>query len=420
MITATLGRLVVHRHHDLGGGLIYLELCPAYIQTMDAVTCTYETTRRWWSKIKRLIGWQEITASHAEDLGVDLRELRPGTRHGRHMLIREETRDGLRALCDQLGCLPEIPRDWYSVSPRKRGSTWMCCCPHHDDSNPSMQLDPARRRATCHGCGARCLYDPKTREVTGPRKPSGHAIIPKMCTTEIRDVSTVATPGVVVTGRLHSRGLVRTERDGSLFDVMRSTRCRRVDVGTVCLSDHPRDLVPDRLAFIDEQRIVRRTWASVTRRDGSPGWRVTNVESEATRVGHLLVDVDDLDSLGLEPAFRLESVGARIDQRLSTLGFRGCALTVTSEHGVQVVVRLCEPKAPNWRASPDAARCHEQIESVVMDELDRAGFTGGHVDQNARGANRTCRLPGVRVRRKGGHTTTWYAELAYITPKEDS
>lgn len=396
MIDAMIRRIAVHRWQSLGGGLHLLENCPAYIATIEGVDVSYATICRWWARVRKAIGWYEVMPAHARAMGGELRELRYGQRWGRHMVITDRARDAARDYCRRNGIRLFAEHEttaWHTVAPVLIGTSLMCCCPHHDDTRPSMQLCPVRHWASCYSCGARCTYDPG-RGVSDPKE--ARPLQPRQVVRTIQVKKGAQSDGSHRV--LDLRGGASWSRSGGdLLDIL--ARCRG------------HEIPGDRFLRIDPSEVSE--W-----RRGPFGMVPRSVRT--TAVTHLLVDVDDLDSMGMwdDP---LVPVARRIEQLLDRLSQLAGDIGVlrSSEYGLHVIVKLARPRDPSWRRSVECATLHHDVEAIVMQALADAGFTGGHADPMARTGGRFTRMPGARIREKDGQRDPWFARAVYITGRLD-
>lgn len=388
-VIAGLTRLAIHPQQAVKGWT-YAELCPAYLHTM--VGGAYETSRRAWMALRKIVGWWEVPHTTARDLGATLRRLRSGQRHGRHMLIDPGILDAVQRAARSMGIVEDTPDHdvaWVAITPIRRGASLVARCPFHDDGSPSMLLDPHRRRATCLACGTVHRFDGSGRVSAGGStigyRDSGPPLPPRS-----------SSPGVLLTGVLRrglSRGPCPSHRvvDALIWSGDRARRAAPPLAAT--LAEDPRSECPDLLIALDRHA-----------RDGSR-WSPTMVDAIA-------VDIDGITDapIGLGSV----SIGVEIERwalGIPELSGR-VAVTRTSHFGVQAVFELADRLPASWRSSPDSAAIHDAADVAVLAALHRHGFEGGEADRTVRLPGRWVRRPGPRIA-KGG--IPWVSHLIYAT-----
>ena len=414
VLVAALQRLSVHRRQSTGIGVVYMELCPAYLQTM--VGCCYETARQVWQALRAVVRWDELSLDQARRLGVRTRRLEPGRRYGRHMLVECRAVDAITdLLADEglspAGRVPDEQLEWRSVQPLGNGGK--CRCPHHDDRHASMALDHDTGTATCFVCRESYRFDPvglrvAARPAAKPRpgvggyplyysapgaprhRPRGAFDGWWSATLDRRGTRPRVVPGVDLLGLVRRRSHSNRRIPSGLASLVKS-----------CPMGDRRDLVADQLAYVDHMTV-----------DGKRRGRWHRVAGEER---YILVDVDDIDPNidDVRTGVELRRVGEQLErwaQGRSWLSGR-VALTQTSLRGVQALLELSEGRAPGWRVGDGAPRC-EEAESEVLRLLDEAGYIEGVADPTARDGGRLCRLPGARVDKDG---RLYLSRARYIT-----
>lgn len=413
VLEAGLLRLVVHRRQRLDDGRLYLELCPSYLATM--VGCAYETARQAWQVLERAIGWREVLRETVTRLGGQVRRLVRGKRHGRHLVLTPGKVDTLRRVAARLGILRDTPDDrldWRAVEPQRRGRSLVCCCPHHDDTDPSMVLDPRRRRATCFVCQRSWRYDHALQRVsTGQAAPvtrrTGTNRYPRPLSTNAWVAPPVSGWHV---GVLHGAGVRVVPVKGDLLQALARSERRaaraRVPALAGCLE---RPQVPDLLVHAD-QTVV----------DDWRRWRgrwLPRLRPVAER--YVVVDVDAIEHPNVLDAGTGECLAAA-GRQLEAWAIEHPALSgrvavvQTSLHGVQATLELAQARPPGWRRTTEGARVCDAVDAQVLEVLDAAGYLGGTPDPTARDSGRLIRRPGPRLDKRD---QPWVARARYISPE---
>lgn len=176
--------------------------------------------------------------------------------------------------------------------------------------------------------------------------------------------------------------------------------------------------VPDPDSWVDHGPICDKNGKPYTNKAGEIKHKWT-CDYHEHGTGHVLFDIDGCDDVpGSAPGGHVERIRAAVEG----LGIFGDVLSVirTSSRGVQVIVAL---KRFRWNVKGFYAH------PAVLDALRAAGagiaaVTGGTVDEAVWSPSRWARLPGWRVREKGGRAdpelaTVWYLQVA-TTPKGTS
>ena len=403
-------RLAIHPRQTVAGSQWhYLELCASYVHTMGG--WAYETARQAWRRLRSALGWWSVPAGSAEAMGAVLRPLKPGQRHGSHILLRPEITAHMRELAEDLGILEDTPDDllsWREVKAIRRGARVVARCPFHDDTRPSMLLDTARRRATCLACGTVHRLDPTRWLVSDPVERRPNKLTQRPSTTGYP--SCAPAPDRWVLADLTPGGLRWLVEGGDLFDALeasdrRAARQRPPVMAHAC-GDHRRT-APERLASLDQ--LEATGWRQVRGRWIATGQRVVAVR-------YIAVDVDGIHLHPLEED-AIEPVGPALEAFASShpeLSGR-VAVTRTSLRGVQAIFELSEAQEPAWRAWPEAAALHDAADAATLAALEAAGFLEGHADPSARLGGRYIRRPGPRLGRMGEARVV---RLAHLTPPE--
>lgn len=415
-VEATIRRLAIHRRQDLGRST-YLELSAAYIQTV--VGCSYDTARRAFTRVREVVGWFELSAATVRDMGVDLRAIRWGERHGRHLVVDGDVLAGVYAAALDAGLIEDRAPDdlcqWEPVEPVKRGRTWMARCPFHTDLGPSMQLNLDTGVAYCHACRTSHRYDPQGGRVSAPRTPADRGRqLPIGGIVTSRNQEGVSGSGPpppearlgewrgawLTSGGLQRRHLL----DCPFEQVVQDDQRAATQEPPVQDTGHT---TWDLLLHLDRLRVGE--WSETDR-----GWKPTALTTGCVEL--VAVDVDDLDAVWPDspgPALAGEQIGRWLeaDGRFTGRGW----LIDTSLHGVQVVAELETRRGPGWRHTAEALSLHQDLEVVVLEALAAQGIVGGHVDPCARGSSRMVRRPGRRWCPKIG--CGWVVRLRWVRPE---
>lgn len=168
-----IGGMADQAAQALADGTWYVERCAAYVKLVAATS--YRSALAAWHRLAEAVGWREVSAVEARELGADLRELGQGQRWGRHLVITADQRAELermaRVVLAEGWTAPEppgldwdralatqAPRCWpVARGPGQAGRTTKARCPcgdHGDeDRHPSLVL----WASTDRDGGCRCM-----------------------------------------------------------------------------------------------------------------------------------------------------------------------------------------------------------------------------------------------------------------------
>ena len=415
VVGAALGRLSVHPKQH-AGQLLYTEMCPNYLLTMEGVTGERDTAYRAWRLLRSAVGWWTATKTKVAEMGVTVRRLGSGERHGQHLLLTEAQVEGIRHVAETLGLIAQTDDQhlsWEPISPRMRGNTLVACCPFHPDTHPSMLLDPRRQRATCLSCATTHRFDPGGSRVSSPTGQVAASASP-LPSPALRSIEYTEPPGAEgwwLVGSL-AKGVRTQGVPGDLLSVLawadaNGDRVMRPMAG--CRPD-PWSNHPDQLVALDDMRGNGR-WKQVRAK-----WVPQSHEPVAIRF--LCVDFDACDYAPFGDETQPRQAAAAIQGWVNKHpAFTGrMSMLRTSLLGVQVVVELAAARAPAWKAGVESHQLHDALDGAVRAALWANGWGGGHPDPTARLTGRWIRRPGFRVSRKTRQP--WVARLTYINQEQ--
>lgn len=152
-VTKLVTRFCIHRRQRTGPETFYTELCPAYLETEGVKR---DTAQRAWRWLRERLGWLELERPTVCAMGVELRQLQPGQRWGRHCIVTSPQLESLEAALGELGLeVPPVPlEDPIPRVVEQRGARQWVVCPWHPDTTPSVLLNPGGV-AYCFGCQQR-------------------------------------------------------------------------------------------------------------------------------------------------------------------------------------------------------------------------------------------------------------------------
>lgn len=415
-IQAMVWRIAAHPKQDLNG-VDYTELSIGYIA--KAADVGWETARRAWHQVRKVLGWGTLSASQALARGARLRQRDPGTNWGQHLLVsRPSTSAAIRAcqaaeLAEPHVGLPDGPA-WVTVHPVSRGRHLTTSCPWHEDQNPSMILYPNPGGASGSAICLACIRD--GRRLTAywrrvgtdyrmrlSRSPGSSPSTRRVGTIDNRGAEDVQRGSVLLATRGSRGARFSVSRAPGLVEALRaadrSSRNRHAEAETAAIRLlaspirlDPRALLPALYISLDE--MAPATWMPNPRKPG--GFLPETWGPSATT--HVAVDLDRFDDAPLGEA-EIELEARRLahwaEKRRELSG--EVAVIRTSHFGLQVIFGLRQHRSPGWRASPMAERLHGIVEAKALGMAKASGFTGGTIDQTARGAGRMVRRPGPRL-----------------------
>lgn len=409
---------------------MYVETCPAYLNTVDGVSRW--AARTGWQAAREALGWCEGTVQQVLHLGGTLRALAQGVRRGgRHLLLEAWQAEALRRASGASSSLQGAPAAAPLVLPLPAGlerlqaargpRTLALQCPVHSDHDPSLVLWK-NGGAQCLACGWRAAW--KVTEqglVLYSSTGSGHA---ELCRSnqdrhnkDLPRRGTGAGTGGAVGGLVAERSTCETQvgtrltawRDrtgewrqvrtaghrleGGVLQALEvaerrsagpvATERAQLAAQLVSEADLPaRAALPDQLLSVSCMR--REHW--------SEQW-----EAQVQR--WMLLDLDDVEGL--------DRCGPALGEELLRVALADpevgdeVAVVRTSPTGLQVWVRLAQPRhsPAAWCRLPAVRGWHRSLGERLLAVARHLGASGGHADPSACAAGRFGRRPGWRMAR---------------------
>ena len=419
------------------GGCYYIELCPAYLTTCEGVTSW--SARTAWSIASDLIGWCEVTAEDAANLGASLRQKAKGRRFGRHIIIDGTQLLGIRsayAFAVRDGILPEPEAPTTSSETEKTielkrlpspsgsvgGRTVAASCPRHEDKHPSLVLwrnaDSVTGGALCMSCRVKYAvrYHGKVAYLRPPRGcqelPPIHQeeeCQPRVSTGPVGGNLATDQSGYYVGASLSAdlAGTLSRSRGGRLtgdpIKVLQWSDSRSKGPSAIDRAGYLSDIVdinqappeawiPTSLTSVS--RMVPDSWEPTRW-----GWRPSGWK--AVRQDWILIDIDNVRLSKANESKMGERI-SRVVRRDKEASGRSVVIR-TGPNGIQVWVELREARSnpSEWHRIPEVVSWYSDLGARILSSIHKSGGKGGHVDLACCAAGRFARRPGWRVLSNG-------------------
>lgn len=438
-VSAFLRTVASIKRHDIQqfGEMFHLELCQAYLSTIDGVTLW--AARNGWAACHSAIEWAEMSHDAAKTSGLKIRRVRWGSRPGRHILL---THDQLGAISkaflklqdnaavrhhkvervpDGTIALHRLPAPAGSLT---GGRTVAVRCPHHADRTPSLVM---WRNADGESGGAQCMvcrrddrpatwsvryshhtatiYQPKTQ--LQPKLLNGRSNKNPMATIK----PSLGPVGGCVAGSHGGKHLSATLRGYDTVDGFRTARKvsgPAADPMRLLRWHEGRSSGPaaveraEYLSFLVDDSFRPIQWiptglcsVSTMRPTAWSGRRP--IHWQAARQGWVLFDLDNITGLdGLEE--NAAKAAATIANQNNECSGR-VAVVQTGPVGLQVWVELKHQRhsPEKWHRLPAVVAWYQRLGERMLAAVRNMGAIGGHVDMASCAAGRFGRRPGWRV-----------------------
>jgi hypothetical protein len=417
-VRALVWRLAVHPSQAVGRWR-YTELSVGYIAAAAGVG--RETAREAWHLVREAVGWWAVRLHRARAMGAQVRRLAPGGRWGQHLMLTPEAAQVLEAIAAEQGLHPEhtaIPDapGWLQLHPARRGRHLMACCPWHEDTTPSMLLNPnpdgRSGSAVCFAC-----TDAEGRPLRAYWRTDGSTYSARLARRVVP-----LRPAIQPSGTIHNaspaprgpgayllahrkagQGMRRSaSRCTDLLAVLRTAERRSATdraagqaVAALYRDEAPGD------SYVSVEPMAATEWRTLHTRRGEV--RVP-CKWEPTEVRWLLADLDGFAEAPIGDAQLAIAAQALHRWAQAHPGLSGrLAMVRTSFHGVQVVAELAEPHSDprRWHRTPEARALARELDTAALTAARGAGFTGGHADRCVHAAGRLMRRPGWRLDKRG-------------------
>lgn len=411
---------------QLPDGNWYVETCPAYIATVQGMT-------RWasrvaWAAAKRILGWVEISAAQARQMGARLRTLPHGKRRGgRHLILQPWQMQALQGACQRLSAPTRQRSAPILVSPRRsalqrlqarQGRCVAIRCPQHRDRRPSLVLW-MNGGGLCMSCGWRVSWAAdgqrvKLHAAMSQRPPDLPAPTYAATTNSPHMIGGGRSAPVGPVG-----GMVATRSTASIYigATLKSWQDRHGDWHLSRSQGHRLSGCPlqaletaDRRslgpAATERAMIVQMCGAGLPSRALLPdrllsvscmGKRSRADQWRARLQRWVLFDLDDVCGL--------EKCGADLGSALAQVALRdseasgSVAVVRTGPNGLQIWLKLAHPRhSPEiWHQLPEVREWHQHLGGQLLKAVRRLGASGGSSDDSACAAGRFGRRPGWRM-----------------------
>ena len=421
---------------------IYIELCPAYLTSIDGVTSW--SARTAWPLLRKAFGWQELTFSEALYTGLPIRNIKETKRHGRHLIFKTWQIAAAVIAANALAHFklieqPDSPHSAIRAPaatltllrlPNTNGGALSVSCFAHRDKHPSLVLwrnaNGKTGGAKCMSCEGRGLpsvwavsYNGMIAAFTKPRAASKPQVKTKVCRAKSvnRNNKHLHIPigGLVSTvyghNDCHYNGLLKGDDDGQLWRVITGTAKDPITV----LRWHDKR---SQSAAATEKAESLAFYISSGRVQTPQKWRPTNIYSistmrpcewgmygatkwKAVRQGWVLFDIDDINLDGIAKSKASKAISRVISRDSETSGV--CAVVQTGPVGLQIWVELREVRhTPHvWHRLPQVVEWYEALGNRIHRAAKKHGGIGGHLDMACCAAGRFGRRPGWRVNEDG-------------------
>ncbi len=418
----------------------HIELCQAYLATMDGVS--HWSARMGWSLCKKIVGWKEVSHAEARSRGLKVRRVQWGQRPGRHLILTDfQLAEIKRGFCQLTRNHRQRPQPAHTVStdaewvlslrrlPMPSGGDFGARtvaerCPAHNDRSPSLVFwrneDGATGGAQCMVCtngdkpmtwfvryegSTAKLYKPKGR--LRPCLSANHNNKNPNCLTGNSDgpvggCVARASTGHYLSARLQPTGApsdVRFSRQvsGTTTDPIRLLRWHESRSAGPAATDRA-----EYLAQLSNDSMKDSMWAPIGLCSVSTmrATRWNNHRPTAwapSRQGWVLFDLDGIQNLtGIEGRGAANiAIAANRDKECTGR----IAVVQTGPVGLQVWVELeHERHSPSaWHRLPSVRRWYKSLGSRMLDAVHKIGAIGGSIDMSSCSAGRFGRRPGWRV-----------------------
>ena len=429
---------------------LYIELCPAYLTSIDGVTSW--SARTAWPLLREAFSWQELTFNEALSVGLPIRNIKETKRHGRHLILQPWqivaasiaadalAHFGLIEHANSLHSAIGAPVAALTLSrlPNTVGGALAVSCFAHQDRHPSLVL---WRNANGKTGGAKCMsceskgmpsvwavaYDGMVANFTKPRTANNSKVKTKVCPviSAYRNNKQLHIPvgGLVSTvyghNDYHYNGLLKGDDDGQLWRVITGAAkdplsvLRWHDKRSQSLSATEK---AENLAFYisgghvgTPQRWRPTGIYSVSTMRPSEWGRYGASRWKAARQGWVLFDIDDIKLDGLDKNQASQAISRVVSRDSETSGV--CAVVQTGPVGLQIWVELREVRhTPHvWHRLSEVINWYQALGNRIHKAVRRYGGVGGHLDMACCAAGRFL-----------GHTlrsALKYPSLSKATPR---
>lgn len=417
-VRALVWRLAVHPSQGVGRWR-YTELSVGYIAAAAGVG--RETAREAWHLLREAVGWWAVRLHRARAMGVQVRRLAPGGRWGQHLMVSPEAAQVVEAIAAERDlrpahtAIPDAP-GWLQLRPVRRGRHLMACCPWHEDTTPSMLLNPnpdgSSGSAVCFAC-----TDAEGRPLRAYWRREGAA-----CSARLARRVVPLRPAIPASGTIHNQGPAALGPGAYLLAHssaergMRRSASRCSDlIGLLRTADRRSETdkaAGEAMAALYRDESPGDSYVSVERM-ATTGWRTLHTRRgevrvpckwEPTEVRWLLADLDGFDDAPFGDGELAVAGQALARWAQSHPGLTGrVAVIRTSHHGVQVIAELDGPKPDprGWHSTAEARALTRALDAAALAAAHGAGFAGGHADPCVHAAGRLMRRPGWRLDKRG-------------------
>lgn len=449
-----MGELKSHQIQEVKSGYWYLELCPTYLSSIPSVT-------RWaagnaWKKLKKDLGWIEVSLSDAASMGAKIRKLSFGQKWGRHILLTTKNKrfllevarrfrhDGFFERFSGSRSASKVFVGTVATPTRLRVSqghigqrTAAVKCPNtkahkHADKSPSLIL---WRTGNEHKSGAKCFTCEETYAVefignkTKLFTPHKTKLAGTQTTVTTKKPRNQHNNNLLATGSNPIGGLVSKAKatnsylSAKLFSYItdntgyttrsighklrnepiqilkwseaRSKGAKSTDIALTIQRLYSKDVSQG------QKHILPTSLCSVSQmrptewKEASFGIRPS--KWGAFRQSWVLFDLDGIVGLETDLSPMINSIESIIRSNSECSG--RCAIVQTGPSGIQVWVELREDRFnPNaWFADKGVRGWYSCLGAKLLNSFHEIGCVGGKVDMACFAAGRFGRRPGWRL-----------------------